>query len=75
MLPHGFLAYNALIEVDPDPEGDMEYTTEDDLEDEEEEAVEFEAIQNEIPGLLMEAGLDLPPPPPGMSIAELDDFE
>lgn len=62
MLPNGFLAYTALIEMDPDPEGEMEYTTDDNAEEEEEDPIELEVIQGELPALLLDAELDIPPP-------------
>lgn len=59
ILPNGFMAYSALLEMDPDPEGDMDYITADDDGDDDDEPLDFETIEGELPALLLDAELGL----------------
>lgn len=46
--------------MDPDPEGELDYTTgEDEILDEEEDILEIELINEELPALLLDAELEL----------------
>lgn len=59
ILPNGFMAYSALLEMDPDPEGDMDYATGDDDGDDDDDPLDFDTIEGELPALLLDAELGL----------------
>lgn len=65
MLPNGFLAYAALMEMDPDPEGDMEYTSADDEIDDDDELLDIETLEGELPALLLDAEMQMMEAIPG----------
>ncbi|KAL6836509.1 hypothetical protein J3E69DRAFT_373520 [Trichoderma sp. SZMC 28015] len=59
VLPRNFLLWSALIQMeDSDPEGDMEYTMENEEEEEEDDS-ESEPVANELPELLLDAELEI----------------
>lgn len=60
MLPTGFLAYSALVAVDDsDPEGEMDYSADEDLDDDDELEVDFETLRGELPALLLDANMSM----------------
>lgn len=60
ILPSGFLAYSALVSVDEsDPEGEMDYTAEDDEEEDDDLEIDYEMLRGELPALLLDAELDV----------------
>ncbi|RFU77840.1 f-box domain-containing [Trichoderma arundinaceum] len=60
VLPRNFLLWSALIQMEDsdDPEGDMEYTMENEEEEEDDDS-ESEPVANELPELLLDAELEI----------------
>lgn len=73
MLPNGFMAYAALLEMDPDPEGDMEYTSADDEVDDEDELLDIETLEGELPALLLDAEMQMMEAIPGSDDEDEDE--
>lgn len=60
ILPSGFLAYSALVAVDDsDPEGEMDYSADEDDEEDDDLEIDYEMLRGELPALLMDAELDV----------------
>ncbi|KAL7922238.1 hypothetical protein ACQKWADRAFT_292859 [Trichoderma austrokoningii] len=61
VLPRNFLLWSALIQMEDsdDPEGDMEYTMENEDDDEDDDNTSSEPVANELPELLLEAEFEI----------------